>query len=90
MLFNDIELHLRHHQTPPGSGGVAPGRHQLARANYLERRARWEKERQRYELTAGFAPLRAWAAALVVHCLRRITAAAALSGRNSLPSREFR
>jgi hypothetical protein len=90
MWFNDIDIHLRHHRNPPGPGGVAPGRHQLARASHLERRAQWEKERRRHELTAGFAPLRAWGAALVMHCLRRIAAAAALAGRSSLPRREFR
>ncbi len=90
MWFNDIDIHLRHPQNPPGPGGVAPGRHQLARAGYLERQARWERERQRYELTARFGSMRAWGAALVVHCLRRIAAAAALAGRSSLPRREFR
>jgi hypothetical protein len=90
MWFNDMDIHLRCPSNPPGSGGVAPGRHQLARAGYLERRAQWERERRRYELAAGFAPMRAWGAALTAGCLRRIAAAVALTGRSStLPSREF-
>jgi len=90
MWFNDMDIHLRYRLNPTESGGVAPGRHQLARAHHLERRAQWERERQRYELTARFAPLRAWGAALAAHLLRRLAAAASVAGRSSLPRREFR